>query len=146
MVVSDAHVFPGFLTTVLTQLSFQNQPTTFSTCFNRGESRKYSTGYQTHNHQVMSLTRLPLSKDELILWTLLWERGLLKRCGKRRKCWKPAFSFSTMFSTLLQTNHFSHIHFVVRKCFQYGPKVCRLIKLLSLFRTMKYWTYPYWRH
>ena len=36
-------------------------------CFSRGVRRKYarkkyaSTGYQTHNHQVMSLTRSPLS-------------------------------------------------------------------------------------
>ena len=28
-----------------------------------------------------------------------------KHCGRRRKCWKPAFSpFSTMFSTLLEKN------------------------------------------
>ena len=30
MAVGDAHVFPGFLTSVLTQLSFQSQPLLFS--------------------------------------------------------------------------------------------------------------------
>ena len=67
MVVDDAHEFPGFLTPVLTQLFFPKPPTTFLTCFCRGErqntpERKVaSTGDQTHNHQVMSLTRSPLS-------------------------------------------------------------------------------------
>ena len=61
------YVFPGFLTPVLTQLFFPKPPTTFLTCFCRGERRKYagrkvaSTGDQTHNHQVMSPTRSPLS-------------------------------------------------------------------------------------
>ena len=67
MAVGDAHVFPGFLTPVLTQLFFPKPPTTFLTYFNRGErentpERKFeSTGYRTHNHQVMSPTRSPLS-------------------------------------------------------------------------------------
>ena len=42
MAVGDAHVFPGFLTTVLTQLFFPKPPTTFPTCFCRGERRKYA--------------------------------------------------------------------------------------------------------
>ena len=36
------HVFPGFLTPVLTQLFFPKPPTTFLTCFCRGERRKYA--------------------------------------------------------------------------------------------------------
>ena len=40
MAVGDAHVFPGFLTPVLTQLFFSKPPTTFLTCFSRGERRK----------------------------------------------------------------------------------------------------------
>ena len=39
MAVGEAHVFPGFLTPVLTQLFF---PTTFLTCLCRGETRKYA--------------------------------------------------------------------------------------------------------
>ena len=42
MAVGDAHVFPGFLTPVLTQLFFPKPPTTFLICFCRGERRKYA--------------------------------------------------------------------------------------------------------
>ena len=42
MAVSDAYVFPGFLTLVLTQLFFPKPPTTFLTRFCRGERRKYA--------------------------------------------------------------------------------------------------------
>ena len=34
------HMFPGFLTPVLTQLFFPEPPTTFLTCFSSGEKRK----------------------------------------------------------------------------------------------------------
>ena len=61
----NGHVFPDFLTPVLTELFFPKPLTTFFTCFCRGEKtpeRKFaSTGYRTHNHQVMSPTRSPLS-------------------------------------------------------------------------------------
>ena len=42
MAVGDAHVFPGFVTPVLTQLFFPKPPTTFLTCFCRGDRRKYA--------------------------------------------------------------------------------------------------------
>ena len=42
MAVGDAHVFPGFLTPVLTQLFFPKPPTTFLICFCRGEGLKYT--------------------------------------------------------------------------------------------------------
>ena len=42
MAVVDAYVFPGFLTPVLTQLFFPKAPTTFLTCFCRGEKQKYA--------------------------------------------------------------------------------------------------------
>ena len=42
MMVIDAHVFPGFLTSVLTQLFFPKPPTTFLTCFSRGERQEYA--------------------------------------------------------------------------------------------------------
>ena len=42
MAVGDAYVFPGFLTPVLTLLFFPKPPTTFLTCFCRGERRKYT--------------------------------------------------------------------------------------------------------
>ena len=42
MAVGDAYVFPGFLTPVRTQLFFPKPPTSFPTCFCRGERRKYA--------------------------------------------------------------------------------------------------------
>ena len=42
MAVGDAYVFPGFLTTVLTQLFLPKPLTTFLTCFCRGEGQKYA--------------------------------------------------------------------------------------------------------
>ena len=42
MAVGDAYVFPGFLTPVLTLLFFPKPPTTFLTCFCRGERRKHA--------------------------------------------------------------------------------------------------------
>ena len=67
MAVGDAHVFPGFLAPVLTQLFFPKPPTTFLTCFSRGERRKYAGKKfglnRVSNHQVMSPTRSPLSQQ-----------------------------------------------------------------------------------
>ena len=42
MAVGDAHVFSGFLTPVLTQLSVTKPPTTFLTYISRNERRKYA--------------------------------------------------------------------------------------------------------
>ena len=42
MEVSDAHVFPGFLTPIPTQLFFPKPLTTSLTCFCRGERLKYA--------------------------------------------------------------------------------------------------------
>ena len=68
MAVGDAHVFPGFLTPVLTQFSFQSHRLLFSHASaevrgeNRPERKFASTGSRTHYHQVMSPTRSPLSQ------------------------------------------------------------------------------------
>ena len=42
MAVGDSHVFPCFFTPVLTQFFFPKPPTTFLTCFCRGEKQKYA--------------------------------------------------------------------------------------------------------
>ena len=66
MAVSNAHVFPGFLTPVLLQSSFKSHRL-FSHASaevrggNRPERNFVSTGSQTRNHKVMSPTRSPLS-------------------------------------------------------------------------------------
>ena len=62
MSVGDANVFSGFLTPVLTQLSFQSHRLFFSHASaelrgeNTAERNFASTGSRTHNHQVMSPT------------------------------------------------------------------------------------------
>ena len=67
MAVGDAHVFPGFLTPVLTQISFQSHRLLFSHASaevsgeTTPERNFVTTGSRTHNHQVMSPTRSPLS-------------------------------------------------------------------------------------
>ena len=53
MAVGDTHVFPGFFTTVLTQLSYHASEVRDK---NMLERRFASNKYQTQNHQVMSLT------------------------------------------------------------------------------------------
>ena len=72
MAVDDAHVFPGFLTPVLLELSFPKPPTTFPTEVrgeNTPERKIASTGDRTHNHQVVSPTRSPLSHPgEAKMW------------------------------------------------------------------------------
>ena len=70
MVVGDAHVFPGFLTPVPIQLSFQSHRLLFShaSAEVRGENtpeRKFAlTESRTHNHQVMSPTDSPRYMEE----------------------------------------------------------------------------------
>ena len=80
MAVGDAHVFRGFLTPVLTQISFQSHQLLFSHASaevrggntpernfastrggNTLERNFASTRGRTHNHQVMSPTCSPLS-------------------------------------------------------------------------------------
>ena len=68
MAVGDAHVFPGFLTPVLTLIFFPTPPTTFLTCFCRGERRRYAgnkvrlnrgSNAQSPGHEYDTLTTKP---------------------------------------------------------------------------------------
>ena len=68
MAVGDAYVFPVFLTPVLTPLFFPKPPTTFLTCFCRGERRKYAgkksrlnrgSNLQPPGHEADTLTTEP---------------------------------------------------------------------------------------
>ena len=74
MAVDDIHVFPGFLTPVLTQLSFKSHRLLFShaSAEVRGENtpeRKFaSIRDRTQNHQIMSPTLSPLSNPGGALW------------------------------------------------------------------------------
>ena len=73
MAVGGAHVFPGFLTPELTQLFFPKPPTTFLTCFCRGERRKYAgkksrlnrgSNLQPPGHKSDMLTTEPPGRGE----------------------------------------------------------------------------------
>ena len=70
MAVVDAHVFPGFLTPVLTELSILSHRLLFSHASaevigeNTTERKLASTVPRTHNHHVISPTRSPLSHPQ----------------------------------------------------------------------------------
>ena len=119
MAVGDAYVFPGFLTPVLTLLFFQSHRLLFSHASaevrgeNTPERKVASTWDRTHNHQVMSPTRSPLSHPGgytagvFVEGTIVWNQVTFTvQCRllltlekshllKRRKCWSLAiFHFS----------------------------------------------------
>ena len=64
MVVGDAHVFPGFLTPVSTQLFFPKPQTTFLTNFCRGERPKYA-GKKVHLNRGLNTQPLGHESDTL---------------------------------------------------------------------------------
>ena len=70
MVVGDAHVFPGFLTPVLTPLSFQSHRILFLHASvevrgeNTPETEFASNRYRTHNYQVTSSTHTQQSHPD----------------------------------------------------------------------------------
>ena len=84
MAVSDAYVFSGFLTPVLTQLFLPKPPTTFLTCFCRGERRKYAgkksrlnqgSNSQPPGHESDTLTTEPPRRDNLKPNEMLRSKG-----------------------------------------------------------------------
>ena len=87
MAVGDAHVFPGFLTPVLTQLFSPKPPTTFLTCFSRGERRKYAgnkfrqkrvSNSQPPGHESDTL-RQKRQKNDLENVCLITDKGSIYR-------------------------------------------------------------------
>ena len=134
MAVGDAHVFPGFLTPVLTQLFFPRPPTTFLTCFCTGERRNYagkkvaSTGDRTHNHQVMSPTRSPLRHPSGGLFSLNTLNKL------------PKLKFQNTDVTLFE-NH-KHLGITFSKTGQWNVRIDNVIKspskVLGLMRKLKF--------
>ena len=90
MVVGDAHVFLGFLISVLTQLSFQSHQllSSHASAEVRGKNtldRKFaSNGSGTQNHQVMSPTvsTEPPSQGDVICESFCSIKCFLERLGK----------------------------------------------------------------
>ena len=71
MAVGDTHVFPGFLTSALTQVFFPKPTTTFLTCLCRNERRKNAgkkvrlnrgSNSQPPGHESDTLTTEPLGR------------------------------------------------------------------------------------
>ena len=106
MAVGDAYVFPGFLTPVLTQLFFRKSPTTFPTCFCRGERRKYAgkksrlnqgSNSQPPGHESDTLTTEP-HRQGFIKQIL---KNVIKRAlGKLNQIFQEEFN-----KILLQEGH-----------------------------------------
>ena len=67
MAVSDAHVFPGLLSPVLTQLFFQKPWSTILTCFSRGERQKYARKKVRLNQE--SNSQPPGHESDMLTWT-----------------------------------------------------------------------------
>ena len=96
MAVGDAHVFPGFLTLVLTQFFFPRPPTTFLTCFCRGERWKYAVKKVCLNRG--SNSQPPGHESDTLTTDRATRAGL---CEKGRKCLSKGFSFPIIFSQRL---------------------------------------------
>ena len=132
-------MFPGFLTPVLTQLFFPKPPTTFLTCFCRGERRNTperkvaSTGDRTHTHQVISQTRSPLSYPggvgTLLLFCSWFLFHNIVAKGKTVLGTIKCFPFPiTMLSTL--PDFFMPPPRIDRSgAYIFGPSVCLCIRL-----------------
>ena len=113
MAVSDAYVFPGFLTPVLKQLFFPKPPTTFLTCFCRGERRKY-TGKKSRLNQGSNsqppglesdtLTTEPPGQGRAICDSDMLEKG--RNAGYRNFLLLP--HCLTLYSTDTHFNPFQH--------------------------------------
>ena len=80
MADGDAYVFPGFLTPVPTQFFFPKPPTTFLTCFCRGERRKHAgkksrlnqgSNSQPPGHESDTLTTEPSGRGRWIRTLIL---------------------------------------------------------------------------
>ena len=88
------HMFLGFLTPVLTQLYFAKPPTTFLTCFCRGERQKYAgkksrlnrgSNSQPPGPESDTLTTEPPGRGVLVFQWLIFHKGFtLHSCPFRQ--------------------------------------------------------------
>ena len=139
MAVSDARVFPGFLTPVLTQISFQSYQLLFShsSAEVRGENtleRNFaSIGSRTQNHQVMSPTQLTIEPSGQgspssigLIYTKDTEKLIARNCLTRMLLtlyptilglYNPKNAFENIMGIGENTgNH--HFFFLFPPCFQ----------------------------
>ena len=122
MAIGDAYVFPAFLTPVLTQLFFPKPPTTFLTCFCRGERRKYAgkksclnwgQNSQPPGHESDTLTTEPPNLKDFADDNLNFDENSRKFSTERKHLGEKEkllgmsnFSFScSVFKRLLLLTH-----------------------------------------
>ena len=109
MAVGDAYVFPGILTPVLTQLFFPKPPTTFLTCFCRGERRKHA-GKKSHLNRGSNSKPPGHESDMLITESPGWDsigRKQMQDDSKSAICLWKLISFQKAFPDgLLKTQGF----------------------------------------
>ena len=94
MAVADVHVFPGFLTLVLTQLFFPKPPTTLLTCFSRGERQKCAvkkvrlsgvSNSQPPGHESDELTTEPSGMGNSLSNSNILDQPKLKTFAKTKQ-------------------------------------------------------------
>ena len=122
MAVGDAHVFPDFLSPVLTQLFFPKPPTTFLTCFCRGGRRKYAgkksrlnrgSNSEPPGHESDTLTTEPPGQGFITFNTVLRSpvAQSAAQMTRNRRRWllvrSPAWQ---IFSPWTDDSHFDRIH------------------------------------
>ena len=97
MAVGDTHVFPGFLTPVLTQLSFQSHQLLFSHASvevrgqNTPSEKLASTKYQIHNHESNTLTTEPSRRGRYVTNSINLTSNL-RLLTTQRKSFQHSFS------------------------------------------------------
>ena len=106
MAVGDAHVFPGFLTPVLTQLFFPKPQTTFLTCFCRGERRKHAgkksrlnrgSNSQPPGHESDMLTTEPPGRGMFLFERVKASEVRYLKVRIHLKFFKISLSYSPIF-------------------------------------------------
>ena len=98
------YVFPGFLTPVLTQLFFPKPPTTFLTCFCRGDRWKYTgkksrlnrgSNSQPPGHESDMLTTEPPG------WGKVLKADCLRNCNRNPLFLVKLFRYTVWFIMVL---------------------------------------------
>ena len=116
MAVGDAYVFPGFLSPVLTQLFFPKPPTTFPTCFCRGERRKYagkkSRLNRGSNSQPPYIFRylIRITNDLHQCYSIIWRRLV---SGVRKMKWGSGVKMWSRLNTARQRCFILQISFLM---------------------------------
>ena len=147
MAVGDTYVFPGFLTPVLTQLFFPKPPTTFLTCFCRGERRKYAgkksrlnrgSNSQPPGHEFDTLTTEPPGRGSEAKsgfksrkHTGLESKSSIE-CIARSDCTKLQADLARTCSAKKKNHRHKWLN-VGKECF--GIPSCTTVQIVYLFST-----------